>query len=188
MAQELEPKSLPCTDLIAKANLKAGNYDAAEKAFKTILRAESMNYDAMYGMAQVELARGNAKAAIEHVDKAVELFRVEPQVYVNRADILPARVMSMPAVKDLFKGIGVGDGGKAAQRLFDLSDTHYDAVMNALADMADMSADQGGMYRYLRANIAIDHCRYGQALRDLNYIKRNGLYDSPTMYYNMAKC
>ena len=43
MAQELQPKSLPCTDMIAKANLKAGNLNAAEKAFKTILRAEPMN-------------------------------------------------------------------------------------------------------------------------------------------------
>lgn len=188
LAQELQPKSLACTDLIAKANLKAGNLNAAEKAFKTILRAESMNYDAMYGLAQVEQARGNAKAALEHVDKAVELFRVEPQVYINRADILTRQGNVDAAVKDLIKGIGVGDGGNAVQSLFDLSDTHYDNVMNSLADMADMSADQGGMYRYLRANIAIDHCRYGQALRDLNYIKRFGLYDSPTVYYNQAKC
>ena len=42
LAQEIQPKSLACTDLIAKANLKAGNLNAAEKAFKTILRAESM--------------------------------------------------------------------------------------------------------------------------------------------------
>ena len=188
LAQELNPKSLACTDLIAKANLKAGNISAAEKAFKTILRAESMNYDAMYGLAQVEQARGNAKAAMEHVDKAVELFRVEPQVYVNRADIFTRQGNIDAAVKDLIKGIGVGDGGNAVQSLFDLSDTHYDNVMNALANMADMSADQGGMYRYLRANIAIDHCRYGQALRDLNQIKRFGLYDNHTVFYNLAKC
>ena len=66
LAQEIQPKSLACTDLIAKANLKAGNLNAAEKAFKTILRAESMNYDAMYGLAQVEIARGNSKAALGH--------------------------------------------------------------------------------------------------------------------------
>jgi tetratricopeptide (TPR) repeat protein len=60
--------------------------------------------------------------------------------------------------------------------------------MNALATMADQSADQGGLYRYLRANIAIDHCRYGQALRDLNYVKSNGLYSSHALYYNLAKC
>lgn len=188
LAQELEPKSLACTDLIAKANLKAGNYNAAEKAFKTILRAESMNYDAMYGLAQVEQARGNKKAAIERVDKAVELFRAEPQVYINRADIHSRQGNIDAAVDDLMHGMSVGDGGNAVQCLFDLSDTNYDAVMNALATLADKSNDGGGMYRYLRSHVAMDHSRYGQALRDLNYIKRNGLYDSPTVYYGIAKC
>ena len=31
VAQELEPKSLACTDMIAKANLKAGNLDASRR-------------------------------------------------------------------------------------------------------------------------------------------------------------
>ena len=187
LAQELEPKSLACTDLIAKANLKIGDLNAAEKAFKTILRAESMNYDAMYGMAQVALARGDKKAAIEQMDKAVALFRVEPQVYINRADINARCGDIDAAVQDLLVGMSVGDGGNAAQTLFDMSDTNYDAVMHSLADMADKSSD-GGLYRYLRANIAMDHTRYGQALKDLNIIKRNNLYDSPSVDYNMAKC
>lgn len=188
MAQELQPKSLACTDMIAKANLKASNLAAAEKGFKTILRAESMNYDAMYGMAQVELARGNAKAAMEHVDKAVDLFRTEPQVYVNRADIYTRQGNVESAVVDLLMGMSVGNGGVAAQRLFDLSDTYYDGVMNALAEMADKSNENSGLYRFLRANIAIDHVHYGQALRDLNFIQRNHLYDSPTMDYLTGKC
>ena len=188
LAQELQPKSLACTDLIAKANLKSGNLDAAEKAFKTILRAESMNYDAMYGMAQVELARGNKKAALSQVSKAVELFRVEPQVYVNRADIQAKLGDVDAAVLDLLQGMSVGDGGNAARSLFDLSDTNYDAVMRSLSSLADRATDGGAIYRYLRANIAIDHSRYGQALNDLNLMRRNNLYDSPMMKYNMGKC
>ena len=188
LAQELQPKSLACTDLIAKVNLKAGNLNAAEKAFKTILRAESMNYDAMYGLAQVEQARGNAKGAIEQATKAVDLFRVEPQVLINRADIYNRQGDIDAAVKDLLTAMTVGDGGNAVQRLFDLSDSNYDGVMRSLSGLADLSGEDGGIYHYLRANIAVDHCRYGQALRDLNYIKRNGLYDSHTVYYNLAKC
>lgn len=187
LAQELQPKSLACTDLIAKANLKTGDLNAAEKAFKTILRAEAMNYDAMYGMAQVALARGNKKAAIEQMDKAVALFRTEPQVYINRADIQARSGDIEAAVQDLLQGMSVGDGGNAAQALFDLSDTNYDAVMRALADIADKSTDSG-IYRYLRANIAMDHNRFGQALKDWNLIKRNNLYDSPSVDNNMAKC
>ncbi len=187
LAQDLQPKSLACTDLIAKTNLKAGNLNAAEKAFKTILRRESMNYDAMYGLAQVELARGNNQEAIAQVDKAVALFRAEPQVYVNRADIYSRQGNTDAAVNDLLMGMAVGDGGVAAQRLFELSDTHYAGVMQSLADMADKSSDPG-TYRYLRANIAMDHMHFGQALRDLNFIKRNNLYNSHGLYYNIAKC
>ena len=188
LAQELEPKSLACTDMIAKANLKTGNLDAAEKAFKTILRAESMNYDAMYGMAQVELARGNGKAAIEQASKAVDLFRAEPQVYVNRADIYARQGDVNSAVFDLLQGMAVGDGGIAAQRLFDLSDTNYDGVMGALASLAEQSTDGGGIYRFLRANIAMDHLRFNEALTDLQAIKSRHLYESPTVEYNIGKC
>ncbi len=190
VAQELQPKSLACTDMIAKANLKAGNLDAAEKAFKTILRAESMNYDAMYGMALVEQARGNGKAAIEHVTKAVDLFRVEPQVYVNRADIYKRQNNVDAAVQDLIYGMAVGDGGTAAQELFALSDARYDEVMNAIDQLAGMASDggTGGVLRYLRANLAIDHARYGQALKDLNFVKRNNLYSGANVDYSIAKC
>ena len=188
LAQELQPKSLACTDLIAKANLKAGDLNAAEKAFKTILRAESMNYDAMYGLAQVEQARGNGKAALAQATKAVELFRVEPQVYINRADIYTRQGNISDAVQDLLNGMAVGDGGNAAQRLFDLSDVYYNDVMTSLANIADNAGGNAGIYRYLRANLAIDHTRYGQALKDLNYIRRSGLYNGPSVDYNIAKC
>ncbi len=188
LAQELQPKSLPCTDMIAKANLKAGNLDAAEKAFKTILRAESMNYDAMYGLAQVEQARGNAKAAEAHVTKAVTLFRVEPQVYVNRADIFARQGNIRAAVEDLLAGMAVGNGGNAAQCLFELSDKDYDGVMRSLGELADVNATDGGMYRYLGANIAMDHCRYSQALAELERIQRGHLYSGAGVDYSIAKC
>ena len=188
MAQELQPKSLGCTDMIAKANLKAGNLPAAEKAFKTILRAESKNYDAMYGLAQVELSRGNVKEAVSQVSKAVALFRAEPQVYVNRADIYARQGNITAAVDDLLTGMSVGDGGIAAQSLFELSDKHYDDVMKSLEDLANRNATEGGTYRYLRANVAIDHNRFNQAMADLTRIKSEHLYDSPSVDYNLAKC
>ena len=190
LAQDLQPKSLACTDMIAKANLKAGNLDASEKAFKKILRSESLNYDAMYGIAQIQQARGNEKAALEQMDKAVALFRAEPQVYVNRAQIKARQGDVEAAVEDLLTGMSVGDGGNAAKALFDLSDTKYDAVMNTLARLANLpaNAENSGMYRYLRANIAMDHMRYAQALSDLRLIKRNHLYHSPSVDYNIAKC
>jgi tetratricopeptide (TPR) repeat protein len=188
LALELKPKSLACTDMLAKANLKAGNLDAAQKAFETILRAESRNYDAMYGLALVEQARNHSTAALAHVNKAVELFRNIPQVYENRADILAKQGNIEEAVQNLVLGMSMNDGGNAAQCLFDMSDDHYAEVMSALGNLAMTAEDGGAMCRFLRANIAIDHSRFGQALRDLNYIKRNHLYDSDVIYYDHAKC
>ena len=188
LAQELQPKSLACTDLIAKANLKTGNLDAAEKAFKTILRAESMNYDAMYGLAQVNLLRGNTKEALNQVNKAVGLFRTEPQVYVNRADIYARQGDISAAVQDLLLGMSVGDGGDAVQTLFDLSDNNYDAVMASLADLADRNPAEAGTYRYLRANVAMDHCHYRQALEDLYTVQRTKQFKSNNVDYYIAKC
>lgn len=188
LAQELQPKSLPCVDLIAKTNLKMGNLDAAEKAFKTILRSEAMNYDAMYGMAQVELARGKAKEAVEHVSNAVQLFRAEPQVYVNRADIFTRLGDTYSAVIDLLQGMNVGNGGTAAQCLFDLSDNDYDGVVGALDSLSRTLPENGMMFRYLRGNIALDHTRYAQALKDFELVKRSGEYNTPTLYHHLAKC
>ena len=190
LAQELEPKSLACTDMLAKANFKSGNLDAAEKSFKAILRAEPMNYDAMYGLAKVETQRGNNKAALDYVNKAAELFRAEPQVLVNRADIYARQGNMDAAVQNLLDGMTVGDGGNSVQALFDLSDTNYDGVMNALALKADATNNsvESGICRFLRANIAMDHTCYAQALRDLQTIKRGNLYNSPTVDYNMGKC
>lgn len=187
LALELEPKSLPCVDLLGKTYLMAGNMTEAEKCFKTILRAESMNYDAMYGLAQVEQGRNNPEAALEHVNKAVALFHAEPQVLVNRADIYARQGNIEAAVADLLQGMMVGNGGQSVQRLFDLSDSHYDTVMKAMSDLANKTNDPG-LYRYLRANIAMDHNRYGQALRDLNFVKNNRLYNSDLVYYNIGKC
>ena len=188
LAQELQPKSLACVDLIAKTNLKLGNLDAAEKAFKTILRSESINYDAMYGMAQVELSRGNAQEAVDQVSNAVQLFRAEPQVYVNRADIFTRLGDTYSAVIDLLQGMNVGDGGTAAQCLFELSDNDYDGVMSALDSLSRALPENGMMFRYLRGNIAMDHTRYAQALKDFERVKRSGEYNTHTLYFHLAKC
>jgi len=187
VAQGISPKSLACTDLIAKANLKLGNATSAEESFKAILREEPMNYDAMYGLAQVELARGNQQAALEQVSKAVELFPAEPQVYINRADILKRLGQPEGAAMELVQGMCVGDGGNSLEQLFDLSDTNYDAVMNTLADVSN-KAPNNGAWRYIRANIAMDHQRYGQALKELNTLKNSGQYSSHGLYYSIAKC
>jgi len=187
-AEALNPNSLALTDLKAKANLKAGNVDAAEAGFKTILRSEAMNYDALYQMARVEVARNNPTQAVNYATQAVNLFTAQPQVYLNRADIFKQTGDAQSAAHDYINALALGnDGGAGMQGLFDLSDTNYDDVMAALAD-ATTKAPRNGLYYYLRANVAIDHSHYGQALKDLKSVIDNNLYDYHSVYYKAAVC
>ena len=187
-AAHLLPGSLSATDLLAKACLKTGQLDAAESNFKVILRNQPLNYDAMYGLAQVELKRNNFEAATGHVDKAVSLFTAEPQVYLNRADILEKMNQYEPAALDLISAFSIGDDNTdALSRLVAMADSHYDPVMSALATSID-KAPRAGLFYYIRASIAMDHEHYGQALKNLNSIINNNLYDYHSVYYNAARC
>ena len=187
-AANLVPSSLACTDMLAKVCLKVGRLDEAEANFKAIQRAEPLNYDAMYGMAQVALKRNDFEAATNYVDKAVGLFAAEPQVYINRADILERMNQFEPAALDLVSAFSIGDkSGVALQRLVTMADAHYDQVMSALGTTID-KAPRGGLFYYIRASIAMDHFHYGQALKDLKSIIDNNLYDYHSVFYKAARC
>ncbi len=187
-ASTLNSKSMACIDMLAKVSLKVNNLDAAERNFQTILRDTPMNYDAMYGLAQVEVMRNNYEKAASYADKAVSLFTAEPQVYINRADILMKMQQYEPAAQDLISALSVGsDTGSSLQSLITMSDTHYDAVMSALANSID-KAPRVGMFYYVRASIALRHVHYGQALKDLKAIIANNLYDTHSIYADAALC
>ncbi len=187
-ASELNPKSMGCIDMLAKVSLKVNDLDAAERNFQNILRDTPMNYDAMYGLAKIEVKRNNYEKAASYVDKAVNLFTAEPQVYINRADILSQMQQYEPAAQDLISALSVGnDTGAALQALVSMSDTHYDAVMNALANSID-KAPRVGMFYYVRSSIALRHVHYGQALKDLKSIIANNLYDFHSIYSDAALC
>ncbi|MBQ7691705.1 MAG: tetratricopeptide repeat protein [Muribaculaceae bacterium] len=187
-AAEINPHSLACTDLLAKVSYKVGDYNAAERNFQIILRDSPMNYDALYGMAKVEVMRGNFEKAANYVDRAVSLFTAEPQVYINRSEVLNMMQQYEAAAQDLISALSVGnDSGKALNALFNMSDTQYDAVMNALASSCE-KAPNVGMFFYVRAMIAMRHFHYGQALRDLKAIIAGNLYDYHSIYYYTGKC
>lgn len=187
-ASELNPKSMGCIDMLAKVSLKVNDLDAAERNFQSILRDTPMNYDAMYGLAKIEVKRKNYEKAASHVDKAVNLFTAEPQVYINRADILAQMEQYEPAAQDLISALSVGsETSQALQALINMSDTHYDAVMSALANSID-KAPRVGMFYYVRSSIALRHVHYGQALKDLKSIIANNLYDFHSIYGDAALC
>lgn len=187
-AAAINPKSMALIDLMGKACYNLGDMDAAEQNFKTILRESPMNYDAHYWLARVEVARNNFGKAYDYCDKAVNLFTANPQVYLNRSDILLRSQQYEQAAQDLISAMSVGnDEGAAMRRLIAMSDEHYDAVMNVLASSID-KAPQVGMFHYLRAVIAMRQNHYGQALRNLDFIVDNNLYDYHSIYYYRAQC
>ena len=187
-AAAINPRSMALIDLMGKACFNLGDMDAAEQNFKNILRDTPMNYDAHYWLARVEVARNNFGKAYEYCDKAVNLFTANPQVYLNRADILMRSQQYEQAAQDMVSALSVGnDEGKAMRALIDMSDEHYTEVMNVLASSSDQ-APRVGMFHYVRAIIGMRQNHYGQALWSLNRIIDNQLYDYHSIYYNQAQC
>ena len=187
-ANGLNPSSPAVNEPLAKAYLNSGDPDNAETYFKAVLRNQPLDYNAMYGLARVEVARGNYEQAAAHADKAVNLYSAEPQVYMNRADVLTRMEQFVPAAQDLISAMAIGDdNGEALSALVAMSDKNYDAVMSALANSID-KAPRVGMFYYVRSSIAMKHFHYGQALKDLKSIIDYNLYDYHTIYYNAARC
>lgn len=187
-ASEINPNSIPCIDMLAKVSYKVGDLEAAERNYAVILRDNPLSYDAMYGMAKIEVKRSNYEKAASYVDRAVNLFTAEPQVYINRSDVLMMMEQYEPAAQDLISALSVGsDSGNALSALVDMSDTHYESVMDALANSYD-KAPRVGTFYYVRAMIAMRHFHYGQAVKDLKTIISNNLYDYHSVYYNAALC
>ena len=187
-ATALNPRSLNGVDLSAKLALKQGNLPEAENGFNTILRQSPQNYDAFYGLAQVEAKRGNNDKAIEYCDRAVKLFPQEPNVYYNRANVYKMTNAYENAAEDYIIAMSLSSSGnKGISELWTLSETHYDAVMNALQRAIDNAPRQGNFY-YLRAQIAKNYLHYGQALNDFNIIISNNFYDDYSVYEDAARC
>ena len=187
-AKALNPTSPVCNEPLAKAYLNSGDLNNAETYFKAMLRNQPLDYNAMYGLARVEVERNNYEQAISHVEKAVSLFSAETQVYLNRADILMRLNQFEPAAQDYISAMAVGDeNGEGMAALFQMSDTHYDEVMSALASSIE-KAPRVGMFYYIRSTIAMKHLHYGQALKDLKAIIDYDLYNYHTIYYNAARC
>ena len=188
-AFEINPSNLSGVDMIAKLALKENDLTTAENNFNVILRQSPQNYDALYGLAQVEVLRSDFTKAQSYVDDAVKLFPAESQVYVNRADIFNKMGQYKVAAQDLILAMSVGGSGGngAVPALYAMADNHYDEVMDALQHSIDNAPRQGGFY-YLRANIAKDHFHYAQALKSLKQIIDNKFYDDASIYFDAAVC
>lgn len=175
-------------DMIAKLALKRGDYATAETNFNSILRMSPQNYDALYGLARVAAKTNDYAKAQEYCDRAVKIFPAEPQVYINRAEVFIMLGQYKVAAQDIILAMSVGnDESKAISALVNMSDEHYDDVMNALQNSIDNAPSVGTFY-YLRYSIAMRQLHYSQALRDLKQIISKNIYDDYTIYADAARC
>lgn len=175
-------------DMAAKLGIKVGDLDAAERNYNAILRQDPMNIDALYGLALVEVKRNNSTKALEYVDQAVKLNPNEQLAYMNRSDIYGQLNSYDNAAQDLILATTVGKTATTPiSKLVEMSDYHFDPVMNALQRSID-AAPRSGMLYYMRASIAMRHFRYGQAIKCYKTIIANQLYEDEGIYYNAALC
>lgn len=187
-AIEMNKSSLVGIDMLAKLSYKLGDYKAAEKNYQIILSKQPRNYDAMYGLALVELKRGNGENAIAQVNKAVELYPANTQVYLNRADIMERTANYGSAANNYMLAMTTNDdNGQAIRSLFALSDTHYNDVMDALRAATDQAPGTGLFFR-VRSSIALKHEHYGQALKDLETLIDANLMSHAAVRNEAARC
>lgn len=186
-AAGINPSSLACTDMMGKLSYKMGDLDAAEKNFQIIMRDNPRNYDALYWLGKVEAKRQNYERAASYIDKAVELFPAESQVYVNRADVLKMMGENKAAAKNYIYALSGNNTSLAINEIFDMANTNYADVMAALDD-AISKAPRVATYYRIGASVAMAHNHYGQAMRRLQSVIDNNLLDNDAVYFDAAMC
>lgn len=189
-ALALNPSDARAADLTAKVALKLGDLNTAENNFKAILRISPQNYDALNGLAQVEVARGHADQALQYADNAVRLFPATAQVYLNRAHVKNQLGKYQDAAQDLIEAYTVANDDETRMcrdSIMRMSDVRYDAVVTALQSAIDKTPNAIALYLY-RYIIAMNHEHYGQALKSLKAIIGNRMLDDADLYFDAAQC
>ncbi|MGM9803526.1 MAG: tetratricopeptide repeat protein [Muribaculaceae bacterium] len=186
-ANKIDPSRINCLGLLAEANYNLGRYDDAEPCYQRILRIKPNNYDALAGLARVEVQRKNYGKAAEYVDRAVKLYPAEPMVYINRAEVLIMMEQYQSAAQDLISALSVGKNNQdAIESLTAMSDVQYDAVISALNNSIH-KAPRNGMFYYLAAEISMSHNHFADAEYYFELIIANKLYDYHSIYAELAK-
>ncbi|MGN0214650.1 MAG: tetratricopeptide repeat protein [Muribaculaceae bacterium] len=186
-ANNIDPTRVNCLGLLAEANYNLGHYDDAEPCYQRIVRLQPNNYDALAGLARIEVKRKNFGKAAEYVDRAVKLYPAEPAVFINRAEVLIMMEEYQSAAQDLISALSVGTNNQEAiESLTAMSDVQYDAVIGALNNSIQ-KAPRNGLFYYIAAEIAISHNHFADAEYYLNAINANKLYDYHSIFHDLAK-
>lgn len=186
MANVINPNDQMTLLLLGDLCLEKRDLETAKSSYLTLQRINPLDYNALAGLAKIAVLQEQYEAAADYANRAVELYPAEQQVYLNRADVLVMMNQYKGAAQDVISAISVtNDTSGAMKRLINMSNTNYDAVMEALSNSID-KAPKVGLFYYLRAVVAMEHNHYSTALKDLNSIIDNKLYDYEGIYYYSA--
>ena len=186
IANTIKPVDQHTILLLGNMCMENGDLETAKTSYKTLLRINPLDYNALAGLAKIAVKEKDYDMAANYANRAVDLYPAEPRVYLNRSDVLVMMNDHKGAAQDVISAISVSnDMSGALQRLVDMSDTNYSDVMNALSNTID-KAPNVGMFFYIRATVAMEHNHYSAALKDLNTIINRKLYDYHGIYYYSA--
>lgn len=186
IANTIKPVDQHTILLLGNMCMESGDLSTAKTSYQTLLRMNSLDYNALAGLAKIAVLEKDYEQAANYANRAVDLYPAEPRVYLNRSDVLVMMNDHKGAAQDVISAISVSnDMSGALQRLVDMSDTNYDDVMTALSNSIDKAPDVG-MFYYIRATVAMEHNHYSAALKDLNTIINKKLYDYHGIYYYSA--
>lgn len=186
LANTIKPADQHTLLLLGNMCLETEDLETAKSSYQTLLRMNSLDYNALAGLAKVAVKESDYEQAAAYANRAVDLYPAEPRVYLNRSDVLVMMNDHKGAAQDVISAISVSnDMSGALRRLVDMSDTNYADVMTALSNSIDKAPDVG-MFYYIRATVAMEHNHYSAGLKDLNVIINRKLYDYHGIYYYSA--
>lgn len=159
--------------LRANLHLNLDMNSMAKADFEALLKVNNRDYAAMFGLAKVAVIENNIGIAKEYVDKAVDLYKSNADVYLNRAEIYSQLGEYSKATHDLILAMSMDYGNsRAARLLLRMSKTNYAEVIASLDD-AISHADESLALYYVRAFIKMNETDYAGALDDMEIVTTN---------------
>lgn len=187
-AVSIKPRSVPALSQRAAVNFETGNIADAKADYRRILAINPRSAEGLLGLGSVAIKENNLGLATEYLEQAVAADPNNSNIYVRRSEIKKMMGDHNGAVDDIIVAISNDSrNSRALDALAKYAEVNYPAVNAGLSNAIKLAPDNG-LFRYLRAGIALSHYNYKSALDDYTYIIGHRLYDYDGLYGNLAEC
>lgn len=190
LAEALKHDPASYATIYQKANveLQLGKYQEAKDDYRKLGRMQNRSLESLIGLSQVAIRENNFGLANEYIDRAVNLFPNEPDIYLRRADIRNQLGNNVGAVEDMIMALSLDSRStRAIRSITSMANRDYNSVISGLS-RAITQAPDNGMFYYIRASIEQAHYHYVAAINDFNTIIERNLYNYAGLYASLAEC